>query len=85
MIWNFVQERFLSITREVRVIDRTDIEIRKVIVNKIPEGCGGCPLMMYLHDTEPVCVAIPCEYWEIQGNPYSMKYRRSDCPLTLMP
>ena len=58
-----------------------DIEIRKVVVNKLPENCGNCPLLQYLHDTQPVCVAISQEYWEIEGNPYSMKYRRSDCPL----
>ena len=58
-----------------------DIEIRAVIVNKIPDNCGECPLMQYLHDSTPVCTAIPQEYWEIEGNPYAMKYRRSDCKL----
>lgn len=57
-----------------------DIEIRKIIVNKVPEGCGDCPLMQYLHDS-PVCVAQPPEVWEITGNPYDMTYRRSDCKL----
>ena len=60
-----------------------DIEIRKVIVNKLPKGCGDCPLMKYLHDSQPVCTAIPQEYWEITGNPYEMQYRRSDCKLSM--
>ena len=59
-----------------------DIEIRKIFVNKIPEGCGDCPMMQYI-DESPVCVAIPPEVWGIEGNPYNMKYRRSDCKLTM--
>ena len=37
-----------------------DIEIRKIFVNKIPEGCGECPMMQYI-DESPVCVALPPE------------------------
>ena len=58
-----------------------DIEIRKIIVNKLPEGCRDCPFMQYLHYTQPVCIAIPQEYRELTGNPYEMTYRRSDCKL----
>ena len=58
-----------------------DIEIRKIVVNKMPHNCGECPLMIYLHDTQPVCVGIEVEYWEITGNPCEMKYRRSDCKM----
>lgn len=38
--------------------------------------------MGYISDDYPVCrgIADP-EIWEIAGNPYDMKYRRSDCPL----
>lgn len=57
-----------------------DIEIREVIVNKIPDSCGKCPLMQWINDTS-VCVVLPSEYWEITGNPYDMCYRRSDCKL----
>lgn len=60
----------------------SDIEIRSVIVNKIPESCGECPLMQYIKDN-PVCVGIDPEKWEITGSPYDMKYRRSDCKLKL--
>lgn len=59
-----------------------DIEIRSVVVNKMPENCGECPLMQYIQDS-PVCTVIPQEYWEIEGNPYNMKYRRSDCKLVV--
>ena len=60
-----------------------DIEIRKIVVNKMPKNCGECPLMHYECNSQPVCGAIPKEYWEIEGNPYGMKYRRSDCKLVL--
>ena len=55
-------------------------EILKVVFDEIPKTCGNCPLMFYLHDTTPVCTAVPQEVFEIEGNPYAMKYRRSDCP-----
>lgn len=60
-----------------------DIEIRSVIVNKMPENCGECPLMQYIRDSHAVCTALPEEYWEIEGDPYNMKYRRSDCKLVV--
>lgn len=57
------------------------MEIKKVIVDKIPESCGKCQLMQYICDS-PKCVAIADENkWDIAGNPYDMTYRRSDCPL----
>lgn len=58
----------------------SDIVIKRVIVNKTPESCGECPLMLY-EDENPVCAALPKEIREIQGNPYNMCYRRSDCVL----
>ena len=57
------------------------MKILKLIVDEIPENCGKCPFMQYLYDF-PKCVAITDENkWDIEGNPYDMKYRRSDCPL----
>jgi hypothetical protein len=58
------------------------MKIYSVHVNKIPESCGGCALMGYINDSYPVCYGIADEEKrEIEGNPYSMQYRRSDCPL----
>lgn len=59
-------------------------KVIKVIVNVIPEGCGACPMMTYSKYGEwPCCAALPEEINSIEGNPYDMKYRRSDCPLEL--
>lgn len=58
------------------------MEIYKVLVDKIPQNCGECALMGYISDDYPVCHGITDhEIREIIGNPYDMKYRRSDCPL----
>lgn len=49
---------------------------------KSPQSCGQCALMGYISDDYPVCYGIADpEIREITGNPYDMKYRRSDCPL----
>lgn len=57
------------------------MKIYSVHVDEIPESCGGCALMGYINDS-PVCYGIADEEKrEIEGNPYSMQYRRSDCPL----
>lgn len=56
------------------------IRIKKAFVNDMPSCCGECPLMIYTYDT-PICTALPEEVREIQGNPYAMTYRRSDCVL----
>lgn len=57
------------------------MKIIKVIVDEIPKSCGDCILMQYVNDSYPVCCGLPKEISEITGNPYDMKYRRSDCPL----
>ena len=58
------------------------MKIYSVHVDEIPEGCGGCALMGYVNDDYPVCYGITdTDRREIVGNPYDMKYRRSDCPL----
>ena len=57
-----------------------EIKVSKVIVNRMPKSCGECPLMLY-EDDIPVCAALPGKIREIQGNPYDMHYRRSDCIL----
>lgn len=58
------------------------MKIYKVLVDKIPQSCGQCALMGYISKNYPVCYGIAApEIREITGNPYDMKYRRSDCPL----
>ncbi len=58
------------------------MKICKVFVDRIPENCGQCVLMGYINDEHPVCYGIANPVIrEIVGNPYDMKYRRSDCPL----
>ena len=54
-----------------------------VIADVMPPNCGDCQLMQYIGD-EPKCCALPDDINEISGNPYSMKYRRSDCPITVL-
>ena len=56
------------------------MKLIRAVFDEIPQNCGECPLMVYLHDTQPVCMGLPQEVYEIEGNPYAMKYRRSDCP-----
>ena len=57
-----------------------EIKVLEVLLNEMPQNCGECPLMYYVHDTTPVCHALPEDVREITGNPYDMKYCRSDCP-----
>lgn len=58
------------------------MKIKEIVVDKIPENCGDCLLMRYLsYDGSPHCTGIDYRKSEILGNPYAMKYRRSDCPL----
>ena len=64
-------------------MDKERVEVRAVILNKMPLSCGECPLMQYIDD-QAVCVGLPQEHWELYGNPYAMTYRRSDCPALTM-
>lgn len=58
------------------------MNIYKVVVDELPHNCGQCALMGYVSESYPVCYAIANkQIREIEGNPYDMKYRRSDCPL----
>ena len=74
-----------------RIKKMPDIEIRKIVVNEMPKNCGECPLLYFeekcgesFEDNHRfICSAAPKEYWKIEGNPYNMKYRRSDCKLVL--
>lgn len=59
----------------------TEIRVQRVIVNEIPASCGECPLMIYEDSVVPICTGLPKSIREIQGNPYAMLYRRSDCVL----
>lgn len=58
-------------------------KVIRVIVDKIPTGCGDCPMMQYIRDSYAVCIALPEDVYELAGNPYDMMYRRIDCPLRL--
>lgn len=58
------------------------MQIKKIIVDEIPESCGKCWLMRYSKNDFPFCSAIDDDHNEITGNPNDMKYRRSDCPLS---
>lgn len=56
----------------------------QIITDEMPSNCGDCMLMQYIAD-EPKCCGLDAEKNAITGNPYSMTYRRSDCPLILEP
>lgn len=58
------------------------MKIKKIIVDEIPQNCGCCFLCEYING-KPRCLVVDREVWEIRGNPYNMKYRRSDCPLQI--
>ena len=55
--------------------------IKKILVDEVPQGCGDCCLFGLVSDSYYICYAVQREVAEIVGDPYSMKYRRSDCPL----
>lgn len=58
------------------------MNIYRIVVDEVPKSCGGCALMGYESNSYPVCYAIGDKrIREIEGNPYDMQYRRSDCPL----
>lgn len=57
------------------------MQIKKIIVDEVPESCGACWLMRYRNNDIPTCSGIDDDHNEIAGNPNDMKYRRSDCPL----
>lgn len=55
----------------------------EICVDEVPESCGRCPFMEYIEDFYPCCVAITDKTIRaLEGNPYDMHYRRSDCPLS---
>lgn len=54
------------------------VRVRYVCVNRLPDCCGECPL---LDDFYNSCAAIDQRKSYITGDPHSMTYRRSDCPL----
>lgn len=58
------------------------MNIKKIIVDEIPQNCGACPLWEYVNDN-PMCFGVNRDVCKIEGNPYSMQYRRSDCPLQI--
>lgn len=66
------------------------MKIYSINVDEMPKSCGQCPLMDYTAADYPVCYGIvrdnaeSTDIREIQGNPYDMQYRRSDCPLVAM-
>ena len=59
------------------------MNIDYIVVDEIPDNCGECVLMDYIND-HACCLGIAGEkIRELAGNPYTMTYRRSDCPLRL--
>lgn len=54
--------------------------VKKIIVDEIPKNCGDCIFMRYVC-YDPECCALHDDIGKIEGNPYAMTYRRSDCPL----
>lgn len=62
--------------------NREAVEVRRIIVNRLPDNCGECPLMQYIDD-DPVCCALPSFRWHLTGNPCDMTYRRSDCKMAV--
>lgn len=56
------------------------MKILSITVDEMPKSCGECFFMKYISDF-PKCCALPDEINNIEGSPYDMKYRRSDCPL----
>lgn len=57
------------------------MKVLSVTVDHVPDSCGKCCLMRYKNSDQPMCCVLPDGVNEIQGNPYDMNYRRSDCPL----
>lgn len=58
------------------------MNIYKVVVDELPHNCGQYISIKYVSDSYPVCYGIVDKrIREIEGNPYDMQYRRSDCPL----
>ena len=58
------------------------MQIKEIVVDEIPKSCGECVLMRYLsYDDSAHCAGIDGDHSLLIGNPYSMTYRRSDCPL----
>lgn len=56
------------------------MKIEAIIVDEIPKNCGDCCLMEYVND-RPRCFGVSPDISELEGSPYGMTYRRSDCPL----
>lgn len=59
---------------------KEEVEIKVVFVNRMPDSCGECPMMVYHDCYGPYCAVLPKKINSITGNPYEMTYRRSDCP-----
>ena len=58
------------------------MKIYSITVDAMPKSCGSCPLCGYVNSDFPVCYGVADqEIRHIEGNPYDMQYRRSDCPL----
>lgn len=57
------------------------MKVLSVTVDRVPDNCGICYLMRWHNNDQPMCCALPDDVNNIQGNPYDMNYRRSDCPL----
>lgn len=62
------------------------MQIKRIVVDEMPKNCGECMLMQYVYD-RPTCCGLPYEkdndksFNQVDSDPYSMRYRRHDCPL----
>lgn len=82
--------QFCRIYKEnaIRNVEEQVMKITAIFVDEVPNNCGECILMKYIYD-RPQCCALPDEkdniknYNNIEGNPIDMRYRRSDCPLSI--
>lgn len=57
------------------------MKIKKIIVDEMPKNCGECCMMHYNDLWEASCFGIIGENSLAGADPYSMSFRRSDCPL----
>lgn len=82
------ESRSISVTSQIYELDDLTqsyrkgyiMKIKEVLVDKIPDNCGECCLLVDAIN-EYICPVVPKEISRIIGSPYDMTYRRSDCPL----
>lgn len=66
------------------VDNKEPVRVRYVCVNRIPNSCGECPMLIInygYNGFDYFCGVVDPLKNHIVGNPNDMTYRRSDCPL----